>query len=250
MQHSYKHLYIAGCLFLVLQVGRGTGLSCTRKNISFYEYQLIPDGGLLMTMLDSESAGHNCTRRDSVQCFLQSANSFLPDPKTFLSTYRWQAMHHCDDSLSALLDSWLKAYPMRSVPGLPYTTWREKKSIGKYLRFNSDLAYTNFFENGTILNIDYSTATLEWPWSDGVDICQGEFHGWNCAFQRFDSANTSHSSYWISYAERARDAVDRVELFRIFRERPTHISQTLFFGKFVSIMTEPSIWCRSICSRI
>ena len=173
----------------------------------------------------------------------RSAKSFLPSANEFLETVKWQAQHHCDDSLSAMLEGWIKAYPVRSRPGLPYTSWHDKKSIGKYLRFNSHLAFLHFhgLDNATLINIDYATAPMEWPWSDSVDICKGEFRGWNCAFQVFNSSNSSHSSFWSSVRDNARDVVDRETLFNIFRERPTHISQTLFLGKFVAILTEPSL---------
>ena len=218
-------------------------MACSIANISFFATLLIPEGGFLWSPSQIQFAKQNCSLWEDVNCYLQSARSFLPSAIEFLETVKWQAQHHCDDSLSALLEGWIKAYPVRSRPGLPYTSWHDKKSIGKYLRFNSHLAFLHFhgLDNDTLINIDYATAPMEWPWSDSVDICKGEFRGWNCAFQIFNSSNSSHSSFWSSVRDNARDVVDRDTLFNIFRERPTHISQTLFFGKFVAILTEPSL---------
>lgn len=217
-------------------------MSCSIGNISFFTTLSIPDGGLLWTASQLQISKINCKQWDE-NCYLQSAKSFLPSASEFLETFNWQVQHHCDDSLSAILEGWIKAYPVRSIPGLPYTSWHEKKSIGKYLRFNSHLAFLHFHghDNDTLINIDYATAPMEWPWSDSVDICKGDLRGWNCAFQVFNSSNSSHNSFWRSVRDNVRDVVDREKLLSIFRERPTHISQTFFFGKFVAILTEPSL---------
>lgn len=196
-------------------------------------------------------------------CHFQSMRRCLPEPTLFIKEIKNQLRNHCDHLLSHTMEIWMKlATKIITRTSYPYTGFTTKLSVGKYARYASFISYkffTGYLNTTQFAEIQYPKS-LDWPWSDDVKECKGEFRGWNCAFLPFsvlDPHSHSHLSQVNAYHHDKKEGsvtVDQLNISRyhrldthldeVFKLRDTkknHPVQMLLYGKILEIVSLPSI---------
>lgn len=235
-------LYI---LILLMVVSRSVlGDECSKTALSFFEILKLPTGGFLIdpeTQANSTNPFH-CSVSYSNYCKIMYMRYFLPPSSAYLETLKQRYASGCDNALSSMIETWLKTYSnVKRQPGLPYESYFDKVSVGKYLRANALIQYFEFhgLSSDTMTDFDYE-AGLSWPWVDTVEECHRPgLEGWNCAFADFSSTTSTHVLLnTLSNPPNIDTTME--EVFSLRRADLQHVIQVLFFGKVLSMISEPS----------
>ena len=241
-------------LVLLLSVLTSSVLSftqCTKADLSFFGLlDGVPDGYFPIgsktdgKLIYCDKVEIDAVRWTNKSCRLQYKRSYLPDPQYFLP--RLTKSLSCDTRFSRRLDRWVQTAGDITIsrPSHNYSAWKQKKSVGRYIRFIAMLQYRLLAgsRNATVLiNVDYEHQPnqLNFAWTDEVSSCRPpRFSGWSCAFEKFTTPKVwGHDD---DGETRSFAGTDQVDILRIRETRKNSSVQFILFGKVVELYSRPS----------
>ena len=220
-----------------------------RSNISFFQLLASCPEGMA-------GIGKNCTCTDDPTrkgCAYSTLRTFLPPSKVIEEQMQRKSL---DILFSKSFNHFLltrgnfgedkrEIFPYHnSKPDL------DKLSIGRFLRYNSVIAYnrlgpetvlaasgTEEAKSWSIYNVDYPYVDFRWGWS--IEECKSSNKGWLCGFQSI-SEKENETTLDDFVRSRLVHSSDFIEVLESRLTSPNNIVQMILFGKMISMLSRPS----------
>lgn len=144
---------------------------------------------------------------------------------------------NCDLKISTLVN-----INILSLPKVPYGIKFSTISLGRFVYYNALMNY-NFFNGGKV-NVIADIDMKSFKWSQGIDVCSGEYANWNCAFLSLSSlSNLSvlsiNSPTKNSYTSKERNIAQKILSFR--ENKKNSLVQMLLYSKMMNLITRPTL---------